>query len=542
MAIANTTVNVDQETGWLSGDEIVLAPTSRTWSEYDFKALSNNATATSMTVNSAVTYAHLGTSPYWCEVMNTTRNIKIRAANTASLSYASIYHDCNTDVDWTQWDAVPITLYYDTVCVNTQFHYCSFRTPGVAATMFTVSSASADAFIVRYGTFYGYGFGSLCLTVPALSNKSNWRVSDCYAIGTSTSAFTFTDEEGIIDNIYVAGCGGASTIALSLADTIAWVNQQSNTANLYAHSCGQGISFAGGPRFGGLHNITVWRNTSGGLNWGPSQSYQQYVNRRLQVFAWGNGTYNLQLVGSFINCAVNGSLASETGFTTTDGVKRSSPGTTYISSVDLSFENMTFGVAAGANLAHVNNDVNWTSANYEKAQLYFKNCVLGSANEIGGFTTSGYGSSYHISRWDQTSGGAHRSFYNNRGTITCNTTTYRTAAPSEQLSPAIVAPESKLESGIKRVAIASAATANVSVYVRKDSSYNGTAPRLMQRANPAIGVMSETVLATSSLTLADTWYLVSGTTAAVTDDGVIEFYVDCDGTAGNIFVDDWAVA
>jgi hypothetical protein len=64
----------------------------------------------------------------------------------------------------------------------------------------------------------------------------------------------------------------------------------------------------------------------------------------------------------------------------------------------------------------------------------------------------------------------------------------------------------------------------------------------MQRANPAIGVTNETVLATSSLTLADTWYLVTGTTAAVTDDGVIEVYVDCDGTAGNIFVDDWSVA
>jgi hypothetical protein len=177
----------------------------------------------------------------------------------------------------------------------------------------------------------------------------------------------------------------------------------------------------------------------------------------------------------------------------------------------------------------------------EKAHLYFKNCLLYSANEIGGFTTSGYGSSYHMSRYDQTAG-AHKSYYNNRGTITCNTTVYRTAAPSEQLSPVIVAPESKLESSIKRIAIANGGTANVAVYVRKDSSYNGTAPRLIQKANPAIGVNTDVVLATSSLTLADTWYQVSGSTGATTDDGVLEVLIDCDGTAGNIFIDDWSVS
>jgi hypothetical protein len=542
MAIANTTVNIDQETGWLSGDEIVLAPTSRTYTDYDFKALSNNAATGTLTVNSGVTYAHLGTSPYWCEVGLLSRNIKIRAANPGSLAYASIYHDCNTDVDWTEWSAVPITTYYDAVNVNTQFHYCSFRSPGIAAALFTISNASSDAFIIRYGVFFGHGYATSGVTVSALTTKTNWRVSDCYAFAMGGIGFSLTDEEGNVDNLYGAGAGGASSAQIALLDTSAFAAQQGNTANLYAHSGGIGVNFAGGPRFGGYHNIIAWRNAAGGVLWGAAQPYQQYVNRKLTVFAWGNANYNLTLVGSFINCAVNGSMAGETAFATTDGVKRTSPGTTYISTAELSFDGMSFGIATGANTTHANNDVNWSSALYEKATLYFKNCLFSSANEIGGFTTSGYGSSYHLSRWDQVSGGSHKSFFLARGTITCNTTTYRTAAPSEQLTPAIVAPESKMESGIKRVALTQAATANVSVYVRKDSVYNGTAPRLMQRANPAIGVTNETVLATSSLTLADTWYLVTGTTAAVTDDGVIEVYVDCDGTAGNIFVDDWSVA
>lgn len=541
VAIGATTLPVTGDTGWANGDEIIIAPTSRTYSEYDFRALNGAANATHLVVNTALTYAHIGTSPYWCEILNTTRNIKFRAANTASLSYAAIYHDCNTDVDWTQLDAMPITLYFDTVAVNTQFHYCSFRTPGVAATCITVGSSSADAFIFQHSTFYGYGFGSNFITVPALSTKTNWRVSDLYAIGTTAYGYNFSDEDGIIDNIYAAGVGGASTGAIALGDTVAWVNQQGNTANLYAHSCGQGVATTSSFRNGGTYNIWAYRNTAGGVMWGSQQAYIHWVNRKLMVFAWGNGTYNLNLSGAFVNCVVNGSLAGETSFATTDGIKRTSPGTTYVSVADINFDGMSFGVVAGANTTHANNDVNWTSAVNEKATLKFRNCNFLSTNQIGGFTTSGYGSSYHLSRWQQTSGGVHKSYYNYRGTVTCNTTIYRTAAPSEQLSPAITSPETKLESSIKRIALTQGATANVSVYVRKDASYNGGAPRLMQRYNPAIGLNSnDAVLATSSLAVADTWYVVTGTCAAVTDDGIIEVYVDCDGTAGSIFLDDWA--
>lgn len=541
VSAGNTTVLTDQETGWLNGDEVVLAPTTRTYTDWDFVSLSGNANAAGFTVNTALGFDHLGTSPYYCEVLLLSRNIKLRAANTARASFVSLYVDSNTNVDWCQFESTPVALTISSAAVNATFDYCSFTTPGNTGNMFAVSGVTSDAFALRDSVFYGYGRASTFVTLPALTT-TNWRVSNCYAVGASSTAYAFVSEAGIIDNIYAAGIGSSSTTAISLADTNAFVAQQGNTANLYAHSCGQGVTFAGGPRFGGLHNIVAWRNNSGGVNWGPAQPYQHYINRKLVIFAWGNGTYNLQLAGAFVNCAVNGSMAGETSFATTDGIKRVASGTTYHCPVEISFDGMSLGVASGANVAHANNDVNWTASTYEKAQLYFKNCLFGSANEVGGFTTSGYGSSLHVSRRDQTSGGAHYSYYNNRGQITCNTTVFRTAAPSEQLTPTVVSPESKLPSGIKRVAVASGATANVSVYLRKDTLYSGSAPRLMQRANPAIGVTSETVLATAALANADTWYLVSGTTAAVIDDGVLEVYVDCDGTTGSIFIDDWSVA
>jgi hypothetical protein len=69
--------------------------------------------------------------------------------------------------------------------------------------------------------------------------------------------------------------------------------------------------------------------------------------------------------------------------------------------------------------------------------------------------------------------------------------------------------------------------------------YNGSQPRLILKANPAIGVANDTVIATASAA-AGTWAQISGTTAAATDDGVMEFTVDCDGTTGWINVDDWS--
>jgi hypothetical protein len=82
---------------------------------------------------------------------------------------------------------------------------------------------------------------------------------------------------------------------------------------------------------------------------------------------------------------------------------------------------------------------------------------------------------------------------------------------------------------------------NISAYVRKSAAYTGSAPRLMQRANPAIGVLVDTVIDTHSAA-ADTWEQLSGTTAAASEDGVCEFFVDCDGALGIVYADDWATS
>jgi hypothetical protein len=103
----------------------------------------------------------------------------------------------------------------------------------------------------------------------------------------------------------------------------------------------------------------------------------------------------------------------------------------------------------------------------------------------------------------------------------------------------------KLYHSPKKINIANGKTCKVSVWVRKSVigdgvAYNGSQPRLIVKANPALGSNSDVVLATASAS-SGTWELLTGTTTAVTDNGVLEVLVDCDGTTGWINVDDWSV-
>ncbi len=103
----------------------------------------------------------------------------------------------------------------------------------------------------------------------------------------------------------------------------------------------------------------------------------------------------------------------------------------------------------------------------------------------------------------------------------------------------------KLESsgafGGFKVAVANGATVTPTVYVYEDASYNWNRARLIVKRNDALGISADTVLDTATAASDAAWEWLTGTTAAVTDDGTLEFVVDCDGTAGNLFVDSFSV-
>ncbi len=79
----------------------------------------------------------------------------------------------------------------------------------------------------------------------------------------------------------------------------------------------------------------------------------------------------------------------------------------------------------------------------------------------------------------------------------------------------------------------------INAYIRKNGAYNGNAPRLVLVGNVLSGITSDVV---DNLSVgADTWEQleIKGTP---TENGVLEFYVDCDGNAGTVIVDDFGVS
>ena len=131
---------------------------------------------------------------------------------------------------------------------------------------------------------------------------------------------------------------------------------------------------------------------------------------------------------------------------------------------------------------------------------------------------------------------------------------YTTAAivntdkPTERLSPTSIT--TKLRSGSKYLTIRSGDTFNVGVYIKKSTvasdgvAYNGNPPRLICKRNPAIGITNDVVISQLDSTndIADSYvFLMGNIPYSITDDGIAEFYVDCDGTAGFINTDNWYI-
>jgi hypothetical protein len=119
---------------------------------------------------------------------------------------------------------------------------------------------------------------------------------------------------------------------------------------------------------------------------------------------------------------------------------------------------------------------------------------------------------------------------------------YRTAAPSMRMTPNNAT--FKLESGSFKVNVNSGQTCTPSVYIRESlvgdgTDYNGSRARLILKRNDAIGIIADAVIDTATNTSEGDFEQLTGTTAAATDDGVMEFIIDCDGTTGWINIDDF---
>lgn len=562
-AAAQTTLGVDTDTGWLNGDEIVIASTTRTGSQTEKRTLSANANASDMTVSSGLTNAHSGTSPTQAEVILLTRNVKIRSATSTIVTAIMCEEGAVVDLDW-------VEMYYlgnagsgqrglelDTTTGSVNVDYCSIHdvedegiycdnTTQVSTNIFinnTVLYNCNATEISNSATIRMGGSMSVtnCILLLCYGGSADGVVAIVHAASSQYSNVIFTG-----NTIQPAGTNAAFNIdaGISNGDITGFVFQNNvihsgggNGIGISSLSVTPSITFANPLLF---ENTKIYRMTGSGISISQATAAKKISFATLELF--GNTTNNIIVTGNntllYLDTAT---LSGDSTFATTNGINVQAYTFVYVS-------NSTLGVASGIKVAHTN-DIN-VSTTLLYAGVLLHNTTCASTVELTGQSNMGdvpelnlirIGSQKH----DQTAA-THRSWVKN-GMISTDATAglFRTATPSERLTPNSAS--LKLYSGIKKVAVASGATVTISCYVRESeagdgAAYNGARARLILKKNPAAGIASDTVIDTATAASDGAFEQLTGTTPSVSDDAVLEFIVDVDGTTGWVNVDDWSAS
>lgn len=552
-APSTSTLTVDTDTGWLSGDQIAIASTSRTASDCETGTLTGNAGSSSFTVNNmtagaagntvpptsnrGLLAAHSGTSPTQAEIILLTRNVKVRSVSATAMSF--VYFDGtatsatnSVDIDWVQF------YYLGENATGKRGVEIGYGTSFAGSISISYSSihdcedfglylgASIAATTVSWNNFWNIATvtGPACQIAGATS-ATNYTIDSNILIRTgSGNGWTLSDVGGTFTNntVVAANIHGISLAELSAALGI--------FSGLALHACASsGINIQLNGNSGILASTTAWRNSANGINCAGAPMGLIVDN----PISFGNAQ-NIALTAGGELTIKSPVLNGDSSFSSQAGVSISL-GTIGTVTID----NGDFSTVSGIKTAHSTADINFTGGPVS-SKVVLRNCKFGAATEIGSqanLTDAGFIAS---EKHDQTAGN-HKTWMKN-GTIQTDATTYNTGPPSMLMTP--TSATLKLESaplyqGLK-VAVNNGNAVTVSAYVRKSASYNGNQPRLIQRANPALGQNSNVVLATYA-SGTGSWNQISGTTSTPTDDGAWEIVVDCDGTAGAINIDDFAV-
>jgi hypothetical protein len=531
-AIGQTTLGVNTDTGWLSGDEIAIAPTTRTSTQHERRTLNANAGASSLSVSVGLTNAHTGSGNLQADVINITRNVRIRGTSTTLNAYVVFRELAQVYCKWSEFFFLGsnttlkrgVEIYTTTgSCV---LETCSFRDFTIAGSGISVVGGSSN----NYQLLNCVSYNMVVSFTNTTTSGTAWIINGFIAIGniagSTANAINITDVGGSISNITVAG-GSGTTAGLTINEA----NYLTGTINgIRVYSCNaKGIQISN--LINGLvENLKAFRNNSYGIE--LSNIFGTKFN---QIDCIGNVTVNIGLTAAHKDSRiVNARLNSETTYTTDSGVRVLTP-----SGGNLNLEDCELGVVSGTKLAHNSSDIQASSTS--ALDLFLYNCRLNTSLEVGSQSSMSPKNCIYSQKHDQVAG-SHKT-WKGEGTISIDTS-ISDASPSVRMQPNSAS--RKLESVCFMAPVNSGDTLSVSVKVRESvvgdgTDYNGNRARLILKRNPAAGITDDVVLATASASSVGAWEVLNGTTPTVSDDAVLTFAIDCDGTTGWINYDTWTI-
>ncbi len=541
-AVASVSLGVDTDTGWLDNDEIAIASTTRTNSQAENGALNGAAGASTLTVDGfagaggGLAFAHGGTNPVQAHIILLTRNILIRGVSATVQSFVDVRATATVDLDWTQFKWLGSNVANKTgidVATTTgsfNMNFCSTQSFEVVGSRgVNISSASGSNISITNCV----GYRNELLFIGNVGTSGTQTISNCISIRTlsgSSNAFSFLDLGSTYQNLVSASSGN---IGVGLAETGA-----ANVTNFSGMECysggGIGLVLTNANTRVQLSDVKLWRNTGAGMTLAGS------VVEITNLVATGNGSTNIQTLTNSTGVATFYSpiIAGDTTFSTATGISVNGSSAVVRLCRIVSGQ---IGVVSGIYTAHTTSDI--STGTQSSSNFLLENTILASSTEVATINTTTALSNLVTSQNHDQVAGAYK-IWKAGGVLERSTTVAHTGTHSLRMTPssASLKIESSGQDGGFKCAVTSGSTVTPTIYVYEDATYNGARARLIVKRNDSLGITSDTVLDTATAASDLAWEALTGTTAAVTADGTLEFVIDCDGTAGNLYVDSASVA
>lgn len=535
---SQTVIGVVSTSGWAAANELLFAPTGTTTGQAEVKSISTVNSSVQVTLSAGLTNAHTGTGDVIGEVGNLTANVRIvgtsaavgtfivfRAGSTGVLDNIGVRYMGSSVANKRGLEIQHINTSTGSVTIDS----CVLRDSSNASCIVGSTLAAGAFFYVSNSVFYG---SALNVSVSGGSTGTpNFDFSDnliCSPSGTTGMSINmYTGVTGTCENNIVCGFSTGLVITTAYLDAT-----ETKITGFKVHSTSTGVTSSTSTNKKVFISTSFVRNSSGAGTLGASSRFENCDFISNGVAGANISTGGLSGTIDFISCVFRGG----TSFNQAIGVR-----TNALLSVcgECRFSLCSFG----ATTAHISADI--SLVNVQGCRFIFNNCTFASSTE---FVATTYDlltedGMVAVQRKDGTAGG-HLT-YIRKGLATSDGVIYRTASPSLRLEPKSATIEAVTKLFPFKVPVNSGQTCTPTVYVRESvvgdgTDYNGSRIKLYVKANYNLGITSDTLLDTATGSSEGAWEALTGTTAAVTDDGVLEFYLTCTGTTGWINIDDFS--
>ena len=540
-AAAQTIIGVSDTTGWKVSDVLVFTPTGITLTQGEIKTILTVDSSVQVTLTAGLTNAHTGTGDVVGKVGNITSNVKIVGLNSTVGTFICFKESSlgilnNVEV---QYCGSGTSNKKGVECqhINTSVNSCTFEScvfnglTNVSATIGNVQTAG-NLYYITNCVITSSSSGIGITATGGSAGTPTFDISNNLITGQSTSLTTggiisvITGATGICEDNIIAGCTTGISIGTTLLD-----NTLTTLSGFKIHSCTSGLTSTTAQNKVVSSFSLVCNGVGLVLTGGITQLNScNFIGNSTAAY---NPTATSTAISSsvtFTSCTFRG----RTSFNQPAGLLLNNA---YASPLRVTFNSCTFGTT----IAHTTSDISITTL--QPGNIIFNNCTFSSTTEFSASTHTFLNDegSFQIQKKDGTSDNV---MYVRQAIITSDTSIYRTASPSIRLTPksSTIPCTTKLLSF--KTYVNNGQTCTPTVYVRESvvgdgTDYNGNRVKLYVKANVNLGITTDTLLDTATIACEGAFEALTGTTSAVTDDGILEFYLVADGTTGWINIDDF---